>query len=128
MLWECLLKLYESSLKCKSQWRSCPKKSNKKNTFFELQNAFFFHSFFFILTPPTSSVHNFLIYFILFGFKLSNLNSFEIVILSSTSHRLPLTNHSNRVIFKDFWRGLEIGYELFSSEFFVKTILNFGGP
>jgi hypothetical protein len=54
------------------------KRAIKKNTFFELQNAFFFHSFFFILTPPTSSVHNFLIYFIFFGFKLSDLNSFEI--------------------------------------------------
>jgi hypothetical protein len=35
----------------------------------------------------------------------------------------------NRVIFKDFWRGLEIGYELFGQYLFYKNDPPyFGGP
>ncbi len=65
--------------------RSNQKRATNKIWFFELQNFHF--SFFFILTPPTSSMHNFLIFL---GFKLSDLNCFEITILSSTNHLLPL--------------------------------------
>jgi hypothetical protein len=39
------------------------------------------------LTPLTSLVHNFLIFFF---FKLSDLNCFEIAILRSTNHLLTL--------------------------------------
>jgi uncharacterized BrkB/YihY/UPF0761 family membrane protein len=62
--------------------RSSPKKSSKKNTFFEIAKCIFF----LILTPPTSSVHNFLIFF----FKLSDLNCSDIAILSSTIHLATL--------------------------------------
>ncbi len=54
-----------------------PRRAVKKIHFFELQNTFF--SFFFILIPLTSSVHNFLQKK---HFKLSDLNCFEIVLLS----------------------------------------------
>jgi hypothetical protein len=58
---------------------SSQKRAVKKIIFFKLQNFFFF-----ILTPLTSVVHNFLIYF----FKLSDLNCPKIAILSSTNHNL----------------------------------------
>jgi hypothetical protein len=51
-------------------------------------------------------------------FKLSDLNCFEIAILSFTSHLVTLLN--NKIMFKDFLRGLEISCELFNQEFFVK--------
>jgi hypothetical protein len=63
-----------------------------------------FFSFFFILTPPISLVHNFLI----FLFKFSDLNCSENFILSSNNHLVTLKG--NRLIFKDFLRGLKIGY------------------
>jgi hypothetical protein len=43
-------------------------------------------SFFFILTPPTLSMHNFLN----FLFKLNNLNYFQIAILNSTNDLVNL--------------------------------------
>jgi hypothetical protein len=97
--------------------RSSQKRAVKEKTrFIELQNMFFF-----ILTPLTSSVHNFLIYF----FKLSNLNCSEIVILSSTNHFC--NSKGNRIIFKDFLRGSKKSYELFEREFSAKTTPPTGG-
>jgi hypothetical protein len=57
--------------------RSSQKRAVKKYVF----------SFLFILTPITSSVHNFLTFY---RFKLSDLNCSEIAILSSTNHLVTL--------------------------------------
>jgi hypothetical protein len=62
--------------------------------------------------------------FSFYFFKLSDLNYFEITILSSTNH----ISKGNRVIFKDFLRGLKIGYELFNWNLFCKNDpLTWGG-
>jgi hypothetical protein len=48
---------------------------------------------------------------------LSNLN-FEIIILSFT--KASCNPKGNKIIFKDFLRGLEIGYELFNQKISIK--------
>jgi len=94
--------------------RSSPKRAGKKIHFFELQNLFFF-SFFFIWPLLTSSVHNFLIFLVqIEHFKL--LWNCHLKLYKSSSN-----SKGNKLIFKNFLRGLKIGYELFSWIFFVKT-------
>ncbi len=61
MLQECLLKLYKSSLKCKAKG-AAKIEQERKYVFSNYKTRFF--SFFFTLTPPTSSVHNFLIFWV----------------------------------------------------------------
>ncbi len=59
MLYECFLKLYKSSLKCKAKGLA-KKELSKKKMFFSNCKMHFF-SFFFLLTPSTFKPHNFLI-------------------------------------------------------------------
>ncbi len=90
-----------------------------------MQNTFF--SFFFILTPHTSLMHNFLIHL----FKLSNLTCTFSFIFQIEQFKWLWNHHLNlyksfcnskgdRGIFEGFLRGSEIGYELFDQEFSVK--------
>jgi hypothetical protein len=72
--------------------------------------------FFFILTPPTSLVHNF---FFLFGsnWAIWTALNFHLKLYKSSGYF-----KGNRIICKEFLRGLKIiGYELFVWEFSVKT-------
>ncbi len=89
--------------------RSSQKRAGKKIRFFELQNFFFF-----ILTPPTSSVHNFLICLVqIERFKLLWNRHLKLYKSSSNSK-------GNKLIFKSFLRGSKIGYELFSGISFLQ--------
>jgi hypothetical protein len=90
--------------------RNSQKNAIKKIRFFELLNAFF--SSFFILTPPTSSMHNFLSFVPIEQFKLLCNRHFKLYKSSSNSKE-------NIIIFKDFLRGSEIGYEMFNQEFSI---------
>jgi hypothetical protein len=99
--------------------RSSQTRAIKKIHFFKLQIAFFW----FIFTLPTSSVHNFIILFLvqIEWFKL--LWNRHLKLYKSCSN-----SKGNRVIFKDFLRGLKIGYELFDQEFFCNNdLLYLGG-
>jgi hypothetical protein len=61
MLQECILKLYKSSLKCKAKG-AAKIEQERKYVFSNYKTRFF--SFSFTLTPPTLSVHNFLIFWV----------------------------------------------------------------
>jgi hypothetical protein len=93
--------------------RSNQKRAIKKNVLLNCKMLLF--SFFFILTPPTSSMHNFLIFFVqIEQFKLLCNCHLKLYKLSSNSK-------GNIVIFRDFLRGSKIGYELFDQKNSVKT-------
>jgi hypothetical protein len=112
MLQECLLKLYKSSLKCKAKG-AAKIEQESKYIFSNYKTGFF--SFFFTLTPPTSSVHNFLIFLVqIEWFKL--LWNCHLKLYKSSSN-----TEGNKLIFKNFLRGSKVGYELFSWIFLVKT-------
>jgi len=55
----------------------------------------------------------------IFFFKLSNLNCFEIIILSFT--KSSCNSKGNKIKYKDFLRGFKIGYELFNQNVSIKT-------
>jgi hypothetical protein len=69
--------LYKSLFQAKG---AAKKEQLEKKRFFQIAIRVFF-----ILAPPTSSVHNFLIFV-----QLSDLNCSEITILSSTNHLVTL--------------------------------------
>ncbi len=93
--------------------RSNQEKEIKKKVLSNCKMLLF--SFFFIWTPPTSSMHNFLIFLVQIGrFKL--LCNCHLKLYKSSSN-----SKSNKVIFRDFLRGSKIGYELFYQKLSVKT-------
>jgi hypothetical protein len=76
--------------------------------------VFFFFPFFFILIAPTSSVHNFLIFCVqIEWFKLLWNRHLKL-------YKSSCNSKGNRVIFKDFLRGSEIGYEVLHWGLFCK--------
>jgi len=100
--------------------RSSQKRALKKICFFVLQNAFFFH-FFFSFWPLLFN------WCITFSFFVQ-IEWFKLL----WNHHLKFykscwNSKSNIMIFKDFLRGLKIGYELFDQEFSVKMIPLLGG-
>jgi hypothetical protein len=78
---------------------------------FWITKLFFFH--FFSFWPFL--LHQCITFSFFFGFKLSDLNCFEIIKSSCTSK-------GNKIIFKEFLRCSKIGYELFDWECFGKMI------
>jgi hypothetical protein len=80
-----------------------------------LQNAFIY---FFILTPPTSLVHNSLSHSKLLWNRHLKL------------YKPSCNSKTNKTIFNDFLRGSKIGYKLLNQECFVKTtpLTYFEGP
>jgi hypothetical protein len=65
----------------------------------------FFFSFFYILTPPTSLMLNFLI-----------------ILVQIEHFKLSCNSKGNKVIFKDFLRGSEIDYECLIENFLFKWL------
>jgi hypothetical protein len=74
-----------------------------------------FFSFFFILNPPISVVHNLLNFFQIEWFKL--LWNCHLKLYKSSDN-----SKGNRIVFKDCLRASKISYELFDWKFSVKTI------
>jgi hypothetical protein len=92
--------------------KSSQNKAIKKICFSNCKTNFFIC---FILTPPTSSVDNFLIFFVqIEGFKLLWNRHLKL-------YKSSCNSKGNIVIFKDFLSSLEINYEIFDWEFFSKN-------
>jgi hypothetical protein len=108
MLYKCLLKLYKPSL-TKEQFFL----NNKKKRFFKLQNSLFF--LFFSFWPLL--LHQCITFSCLVQIEQFKLFwNFHLKLYKSSCNF-----KGNKIIFKDFLSGLEIGYELFDRKCFVKT-------
>ncbi len=94
--------------------RSTPKKSRKENTFFRITKPVFFHF---------SSFHPSLLHqCITFSFFFVQIEQFKLLWNCHLKlYKSSSNSKGNKLIFKNFLRGLKIGYELFSWIFFVKT-------
>jgi len=98
---------------------SSQKRAIKKKKILNYKTHLF--STFFILTPPTSSVHNFLFFFV-------QIERFKLLWnCHLTLYKSSYNSKSNKVIFKEFLRGSEIGYELLGLILFITTPLTSGG-
>jgi hypothetical protein len=91
-----------------------PKKSVKKKRFFRTAKHVLF-SFFFILTPCSSLMHNFLIFFLVQIEQFKLLWNCHLKLYKSSCN-----SKGNRVIFKNFLGISKLSYELVDWEFSVK--------
>jgi hypothetical protein len=55
------------------------------------------------------------------------MHNFLIILLQIEQFKLSCNSKGNKVIFKDFLRGSEIGYKLFDWEIFVQMIAPYFG-